>query len=90
MSSKSGNVTLYIDEDQDGNALPFEIPVLIEYVTITDKNYGADADGNRGVELIETEVTDITIAQHKEALTPEQVEWVTENARTMFLEGGRY
>lgn len=69
---RTGSTTLTVEVDE------VEVDVVIEYELDIDNNYGADADGNRGVRRVECEVIGkyidtmpdppITTAQGEEAM----------------------
>lgn len=62
-----------------------EIPVVVEYVTEIDRNYGADADGNRGTVLMSREILDASIDHEYLAyMTVGDVEYVLDQARFIF------
>ena len=74
--------TLYIDlTDAEGHATGQTVPVVVEYVTTVDREYGADADGHRGETRYEREVLGVSI-EHRYliGLTQAQVEQVIEEA----------
>lgn len=75
--------TLDIDVvDMAGEPTGQTVPVTVDYVTIVDKDYGADADGNRGETRYEREVLDVYIEpEHLTALNSTQVEQVIEEAK---------
>lgn len=53
-----GMVTVQIEyENDEGEVLGPSYQVELEYARIVEPNYGADADGNRGMRLVEIEVT---------------------------------
>jgi len=45
--------------DKEGNHTGVHVPVHVKYTIDVDKNYGADADGNRGVKSIEYNILDV-------------------------------
>ncbi len=75
------HVTIRIEnEDDNGVAqVPPYYNVSMEYDRIVDSNYGADADGNRGIRLIEYEVTWVD----PDLKVPE---WAKQHAVTLFEE----
>ena len=75
--------TLDIDVvDAAGHATGQTVPVTVDYITIVDKDYGADADGRQGETRYEREVLDVYIEpEHLLALTSTQVEQVIEEAK---------
>lgn len=74
--------------DGDGFETGRVVPVEIAYVRSVDKSYGADADGRRGVERVEFEILDTSIApQHFVGMRSDEVEQVLTSAREMLLEG---
>jgi hypothetical protein len=80
------DTTLYIDlTDAEGEATGQTVPVVIEYVTTVDQDYGADADGHRGETRYEREVLDVWInPEHLNTLNSEQVERVLAEANAQF------
>ena len=62
-----------------------EIPVVISYAETVDKNYGADADGRRGITLVEREIIDMEIDHEYLAyMTIGDIEYVLDQARFIF------
>lgn len=85
---KAESTTIFVEVDQLGEDLPEPIPVLIEYVTLVDRSYGEDADGNRGTELIEYMITASEIdGQYKGSISKELADWAIKNAEHVFLTG---
>jgi len=72
-------------EDDNGVAqVPPAYHVLLEYERIVDPNYGADADGNRGIRLTEYDVTWVDP-------DPKIPEWARSHAIKLFEDNpGRY
>lgn len=66
----------------------YVIPVEVTYVVEIDQDYGADADGRRGVRREEVYVLDCAIKPaHLMLLTSEQVEYVLDRAAKTVEEG---
>jgi hypothetical protein len=78
--------TRYIDvTDAAGDATGQTVPVVIEYVTTVDQDYGADADGHRGETRYEREVLDVSIDHEAlRTLTQQQAERVLAEANAQF------
>lgn len=61
--------------DDDDTGIPVDIPVEVTYAIERDTNYGADADGRRGVLREEIHVLDSAIPhEHLKRLTFGQVQ----------------
>lgn len=64
-----------------------EVDVALEYQITTDNNYGADADGNRGVCMTECEVVDKYIDSMPDPpITTEQGQEAMDLAENKFLD----
>lgn len=75
-----------IDVNRQGEYLAREIHVIVHYVTSVDDSYGEDADGRRGVPLIEREILDVYIdANILKFLSAELAEWAIASAREIFF-----
>ncbi|MGH7220066.1 MAG: hypothetical protein ACREI1_07035 [Nitrospiraceae bacterium] len=75
--------------DAEGHAPERTVPVTLDYLVDIDQNYGADADGHRGITRAEYMVLDKAIeAQELLTLTSDQVERALAEAETIFHQGG--
>ena len=83
--------TLYIDlTDAEGHDLCRTVPVVVEYATIVDTDYGADADGHRGEMRAEREVLGVCLDHHDvRTLTQRQIEQVIVDAQEQFMQRRR-
>lgn len=71
--------------DADGYPVGQSVPVSVEYVQTITQDCGEDADGRRGMPMIEYDLLDITIDHHAaRLLTFAQVEQVIAEAREIF------
>lgn len=71
--------------DKEGNTTGRTVPVEIEYDLEVDKNYGADADGNRGIPRVVSIPTRIHVPDEK-SLLKEELEQVKADAEAAFEE----
>ena len=80
------STVIYIDLiDADGYHRGRSIPVMIEYVTDIDQDFGADADGARGTVLASREIIDLSIAhEHLITMNIADVEYCLDEARFIF------
>lgn len=53
------NASVWIENEDDNDVVltPRGYSVCLEYERIIDPSYGADADGNRGIRLVEYDIT---------------------------------
>lgn len=74
--------------DKEGYATGRAVPVEIQYDLEVDKNYGADADGNRGIPRVLSIPTKIDIPDEKmkKSLLKEELEQVLADAESAFGE----
>jgi hypothetical protein len=72
--------------DEDGNDTGREVDVCILYFTTVEPDYGADADGHRGVRLEEKHISESWI-QHSKGLTPSEITRAITDAENQFLYG---
>ena len=73
--------------DRDGNETGRSVPVDVEYHLEVDSHYGADADGNRGIRMVEYVIDKVEIPEdHKKNLLEEEVKQVIESAEIEFDE----
>ena len=87
---RSRSARILIDlRDVDGNDTGRAIPVTIEYDTLVDPSYGADADGNRSVARTEYVYRDCRIAvEDLLTLNSAQVEQLVTEAKAIFEQKG--
>jgi hypothetical protein len=72
--------------DEDGNDTGREVEVCILYFTTVEPEYGADADGHRGMRLEEKHISESWI-QHSKGLTPSEITRAIADAENQFLYG---
>ena len=71
--------------DDEGYLIGHVVPVLIDYLVDIIRDYGADADGTRGLMRTEYDILDATIDPKDWAgLSLAQISWVLDEARTIF------
>lgn len=78
--------------DEAGYDLHREIEVDVTYTLDIDPNYGADADGRRGMRRVELESVEVEVADpaQLDGLTIEQVAECLRTARETFIEKFTY
>ena len=71
--------------DADGHATGRAVPVTVEYLVETERDYGADADGTRGILRTEYTILQVYI-EHREltGLTVAEAEQAIEEAKGIF------
>lgn len=75
-----------VDVENDDGAMIFRAPVYIEYVKEIDNRYGEDADGNRGVPMIEYSVLDKFMDTcDLKRMRSDQVERALESGEALFF-----
>jgi hypothetical protein len=72
--------------DEDGNYTGREVDVCILYYVTIEEDYGADADGNRGIRLEEKHISESWI-QHSKGLTPGEITRAIVDAERQFTDG---
>ena len=73
--------------DRDGNETGRTVAVNVEYHLEVDSHYGADADGNRGIRVVEYVIDKIEIPEvYKKTLLEEEVKQVIQDAEIEFYE----
>jgi hypothetical protein len=71
--------------DRDGYATDRVVTVQIDYTISVDNNYGADADGRRGIRLVEVEDVEASVAPEvATTLLAEELAQVKADALTQF------
>lgn len=76
--------------DEQGYPTGKEVSVFIDYVMSVEA-YGEDADGNRGIHLVEYDILGTCIdARDLKTLTVAQVEWVIEEACKIFYQRSKH
>ncbi len=85
MTLTAASTILYVDlPDADGYATG-QVPVQIDYVQEVDASWGEDADGNRGICLVEYSILDAYIeADQLKTLTAGQAKQAIDEAQYIF------